>query len=122
MAVSQPPQRCLATLLIGLPCDNSTFAPFGAGSTWLTQTSLHLGQSIGAATAGAVLTVALRSTNCARTLGEALMPSSPAGLYWARTGPANESKAMAANVAIRVLFVVCIFLWFFLFSSLLRFI
>jgi hypothetical protein len=49
-----------------------------------------------------------------RTLGEAAMPSSPAGFDWACAGLANENRAMPASAEIRLLFIVFIFvlLWF----------
>src|SRR6266852_6415287 len=94
--------------------------PFSVVTLW-TMTDLHFVQTI------AIVSPGLRASACSlvlislsiwRTLGDAAMPSSPAGLYWACTGAANESKARAASAAIKVLFVVCIFVLFFLFSLL----
>src|SRR5438128_1112951 len=95
--------------------------PFCVVTLWII-TDLHLAQTIAIASPGlrasASFLVLTSLRNC-RSLGDAVMPSSPVGLYWACTGPASESRTMADSVAIRVLFVVCIFLLFFLFCSLL---
>src|ERR1035437_10047272 len=73
---------------------------------------LHLGHAI------ATISPSLRPATFAgevigfiiieRTLGEAAMPSSPTGLYWACAGLANDNRAMPASAAIRVLFINCI--------------
>src|SRR5438445_2138002 len=94
--------------------------PFCAVTLWII-TDLHLAQTIAIASPGlrapASFLVLISLRNC-RSLGDAVMPSSPVGLYWACAGAANESRAMADSVAIRVLLVVCIFLLFFPFCSL----
>src|ERR1035438_5849019 len=71
---------------------------------------LHLGQAIAtispflrpATSAGEVIGFIIIE----RTLGEAAMPSSPAGLNWACTELANENRAMPASAQIRLLFMV----------------
>src|SRR6266702_3307190 len=91
--------------------------PFSVVTLWII-TDLHLAQTIAIASPGlraSACSLVLISLSIWRTLGDAVIPSSPTGLYWACAGPANESKTMADSVAIRVLFVVCIFLLFFLF-------
>src|ERR1035437_2941711 len=80
-------------------------------------TVLHLGQAMAtkspslrlATSAGEVIGFIIIE----RTLGEAAMPSSPTGLYWACAGPAKENRAMATSAASGVLFIVCISYSFF---------
>src|SRR5258707_15554932 len=88
------------------------FAPRALASLRATYSSVHLGQAIAAIVVETVLSVAPRSASCARTFGEAAMPSSLVVLYWAFAELARVSNAMPATAAMRVLLVV--FIIFFL--------
>jgi hypothetical protein len=73
----------LAITFVVCPINVRAPEPFEAVSLTATQPSLHLPQAIVGVAGEAGVTLALRSSNCARTFGEAVMPSSPVGLYWA---------------------------------------
>jgi hypothetical protein len=96
----QPSQRCFAISLVVCPISVRTPEPFEAVSLIAIQPSLHLAQAIVTFVVEANGTIALRSSSCARSLGEAVMPSSPVGLYCALADPlvinaATRAKARA---------------------------
>src|SRR5579864_5066921 len=82
-SLPHPPQRCCTTLLVVWPMRALAPAPFGLVSACANQASLHLAHAMEVTVAESAVVVVLRSSNCARSLGEAVMPSSPVGLYWA---------------------------------------
>jgi hypothetical protein len=56
-----------------------------------------LPQAIVGVVGEAGVTLALRSSSCARTFGEAVMPSSPVGLYWALADKVVRNTVTAAK-------------------------
>src|SRR6516162_3866089 len=81
--VSQAVQVCFATFWVAVP--TRIWAPLAWRLTSVVNTSAHLAQAMAGVTVTAGAGEALRSFSIWRTLGEAEMPSLPAGLYWALT-------------------------------------
>jgi hypothetical protein len=70
-------------------------AAFGLAVTSVVSTSAHFGQAMAGTTATAGVAAAFRSFSIWRTFGEAAMPSSPTGLYWALAVLAKPRAARA---------------------------
>src|SRR5258707_10381838 len=79
--VSQAVQVCFATFWVAVPA--RTWPPLAWRFTSVVSTSAHFGQAMAGTTATAGVAAAFRSYSIWRTFGEAAMPSSPTGLYWA---------------------------------------
>lgn len=92
---SQPLQLCFTTTFVAAPARIS--APLAWRFTSVAWTSAHLGQAIAGAAAVAVVAEAFLSLSIWRTFGEAAMPSSPTGLYWALAALARARTAMVAK-------------------------
>lgn len=113
--VSQAVQVCFATFRVAVPA--RTWPPLAWRLPSVVSTSAHLGQAIAGAAATAVAVEALRSLSICRTFGEAAIPSSPTGLYWALAvlAKARAARATAARAIFgeRFVFIFLSFLSFF---------
>ncbi len=80
-SVPHPSQRWRATSLVVWPVRVLAPEPLGLKSGCATQVFLHFGQAMAGTVAETGFLLAFRSSNMARNLGEAVIPSSPVGLY-----------------------------------------
>jgi hypothetical protein len=109
----------LAISFVVCPINVRAPEPFEAVSLTPTHPSLHFGQAIVSVVVEAAVTAVLRSFSCARTFGEAAMPSPPADLYWALadkgvTDTVTTAKASAEPRTILVM-LFAVFISFFQF-------